>query len=73
MGLSARKKPFANYATKCNNYCGRGLPIRYNNANMKPSQYNYCMSFGANTVFFNGVSEAFFFASPAHAEVYKSY
>ncbi len=39
---------------------------------MKPSQYNYCMPFGANTVFFNGVSEAFFFASPAHAEAYKA-
>lgn len=39
---------------------------------MKQSKYNYIVPFKDNTIFFNGISEAFFVASSNHAEAYKT-
>lgn len=39
---------------------------------MKGSRYNYIVPFGKKTIFFNGISEAFFLAEAQHVEAYKA-
>lgn len=38
---------------------------------MKASKYNYIVPFGEKKIFFNGITESFFFVSPEHEESYR--